>query len=71
VRIRRGVAEVDLRGSLFCEVREQTGLPLCGFYAAALRRMLESFEVGADARVEQCRATGAQGCLLTLAFRRV
>ena len=71
VRIRRGVAQVDLRGSLFCEVRAQTGLPLCGFYAAALCRMLESFDVGAEAHVERCRATGARGCLLTLAFRQV
>ncbi|MGH3116388.1 MAG: hypothetical protein ACRD1S_03680 [Vicinamibacterales bacterium] len=69
VRIRRGIAQVDLRGSLFCEVREQADLPLCGFYAAALRRMLEAFAVGADARVEHCRATGARGCVLTLALR--
>lgn len=71
IRVRRGVAQVDLRGSLFCEVREQSNLPLCGFYAAALRRLLESFEVGAEARVERCRATGARGCLVTLAFRQV
>jgi hypothetical protein len=71
VRVRRGVAHVDLRGSLFCEVRENTDLPLCGFYAAAVRRMLEAFEVGADARVERCRATGAGGCRVTLALRQV
>lgn len=70
VRIRRGVAQVDLRGSLFCEVRDQVQLPLCQFYAAALRRMLEAFDVGAVARVERCRATGARGCLLTLAMRQ-
>jgi hypothetical protein len=70
VRIRRGVAQVDLRGSLFCEVREQTVLPLCGFYAAVLRRTLEAFDVGAVATVERCRATGARACVLTLAMRQ-
>ena len=35
-RFRRGTASVDLRGSLFCEVREASVLPLCGFYAAAI-----------------------------------
>jgi hypothetical protein len=69
VRVRRGVAQVDLRGSLFCEVRETGGLPLCGFYAAAIRRMLEAFNMGADARVDRCRATGGRGCAWTLAIR--
>jgi hypothetical protein len=33
VRVRRGVATIDLRGSLFCETREVVSTPLCGFYA--------------------------------------
>jgi bacteriochlorophyll 4-vinyl reductase len=58
-RVRKGVVTVDLRGSLFCEVREATGEPLCGFYASAIAGVLKLFDVTAEARVSQCRASGA------------
>jgi hypothetical protein len=65
VRLKRGTASIDLRGSLFCEVREATVLPLCGFYAAAIARVLQQFALRADARVNECRASGGRkGCLL-------
>lgn len=71
VRIRRGQASVDLRGSLFCEVRETTGFPLCGFYAAAIGRVLERFDVKADVRVNECRAAGGRkGCVLAVAVQK-
>jgi hypothetical protein len=57
VRVRRGIASIDLRGSLFCEVREATDFPLCGFYAAAIARVLHHFAVRAHAQVHECRAT--------------
>src|SRR5262245_42756500 len=41
----RGVGAIDLRGSLFCQVREPSPQPLCEFYAAAVRRLLELFEL--------------------------
>jgi hypothetical protein len=67
VRIRRGAASIDLRGSLFCEVREATMLPLCGFYAAAIARVLQQFKLPAEAQVDACRASGARkGCLLQI-----
>jgi hypothetical protein len=67
VRLRRGTASVDLRGSLFCEVREASLLPLCGFYASAIARVLQQFALRADARVNECRAAGARkGCLLSV-----
>ncbi|MCA1562471.1 MAG: hypothetical protein LC804_20135 [Acidobacteria bacterium] len=67
IRVRRGTASVDLRGSLFCEVREATVLPLCGFYAAAIARILHHFSLRADARVDQCRAAGAgKGCRMSV-----
>ena len=67
VRLRRGTASVDLRGSLFCEVREASMLPLCGFYASAIARVLQLFALRADARVNECRAGGARkGCLLSV-----
>ena len=67
VRMRRGTASVDLRGSLFCEVREASILPLCGFYASAIARVLQLFSLRADAHVSECRAAGARkGCLLSV-----
>jgi len=67
MRLRQGTASVDLRGSLFCEVREASALPLCGFYASAIRRVLQLFSVVAEAQVLECRASGARrGCALTV-----
>ena len=67
VRLRKGTASVDLRGSLFCEVREASALPLCGFYAAAIARVLELCAVSAEARVQECRALGGRrGCQLSV-----
>jgi hypothetical protein len=70
VKVRSGRASVYLRGSLFCEVREASSLPLCGFYAAAIARVLLHFAVPADVQVTECRAAGAHGgCLLGVMFQ--
>lgn len=67
IRVKRGVATVDLRGSLFCEVREASVLPLCGFYASAITRVLRLFGLRAEARVTECRAAGGRkGCLMAV-----
>jgi hypothetical protein len=67
IRLKRGTASIDLRGSLFCEVRETSILPLCGFYASAIARVLQQFALRADARVTGCRAAGGRkGCLLSV-----
>jgi hypothetical protein len=67
VRLKKGTASVDLRGSLFCEVRETSIVPLCGFYASAIGRVMELFELRADASVTECRAGGGRkGCLLSV-----
>ena len=66
-RMKRGVITVDLRGSLFCEVRETSIEPLCGFYASAIAGVLRLFDVSADARVNECRAAGARrGCVVSV-----
>jgi hypothetical protein len=66
IKIRRRTATVDLRGSLFCEVRETSLLPLCGFYAAAISTTLRQFGLPAEAQVSRCRASGGPGCLLSV-----
>jgi bacteriochlorophyll 4-vinyl reductase len=62
-------AAVDLQGSVFCQVRDRTANPLCEFYAAALRRLMYLLNVEADVGTEQCRATGAGQCLMTVLVR--
>jgi hypothetical protein len=67
MRVRRGAASVDLRGSLFCEVREAAPAPLCGFYAAIASRVLEHFRVPAVVTLTECRASGLRrGCTFTI-----
>jgi hypothetical protein len=70
-RVKKGNVTIDLRGSLFCEVRETSIQPLCGFYAAAIARVLQLFDVAADARVNECRASGGRkGCVLSVTLGR-
>jgi len=68
-RLRRGTARVEVRASIFCTVREPVDHPLCGFYAAASRRLMEIFSVRANAHVIACRATGEPTCLIQIALQ--
>ncbi len=68
-RIRRGTANVDLRASVFCTVREPVSHPLCGFYAAAYARLLALFNLPAHAEVVACRGTGEATCLIKVALQ--
>ena len=69
VRWKKGQGQVDIRGSIFCEVRDRAEEPLCEFYASAIRRVLHLFSVDAQVGTEQCRATGAGQCLMTVLVR--
>ena len=66
VRWRRGHGVVELRHSLFCDVRTRADHPLCEFYAAAFRRLLSLFSLDARVVIEQCHATGADPCALSV-----
>ena len=65
-RLRRRTAEVSLGASVFCVVREPVGRPLCGFYAAALSRLLALFDLPMRAAVVACRGTGKPECVLAI-----
>jgi hypothetical protein len=69
VRWRKGRGAVDIRGSIFCEVRDRTEQPLCEFYASAIRRLMYLFNLDVEVGTEQCRATGADQCLMTVLVR--
>lgn len=70
VKWKGGTGVIDLRGSIFCEVREHVPQPLCGFYASAIRRLLHLFSLDAEVGTEQCRGTGAGQCLMSIVVRR-
>jgi bacteriochlorophyll 4-vinyl reductase len=67
-RVRKGTANVDLRASVFCTVREPVPHPLCGFYVAAFSRLLQLFDLSAHTEVVACRGTGGASCLLRIAM---
>jgi predicted hydrocarbon binding protein len=69
VRWRKAKGTIDIRGSIFCEVREKVERPLCEFYASAIRRLMHLFNLEAEVGTEQCRATGAGQCLMTVCVR--
>jgi hypothetical protein len=69
IKWRKGRGAVDIRGSIFCEVRDRAEQPLCEFYASGIRRLMYLFNLEADVGTEQCRATGAGQCLMSVLVR--
>ena len=71
-RVRGSIAQVSVRDSIFCSVREPSTHPLCGFYAAAFQKVLALFEVPARASVTSCRSTGQgrSACVVSLELGR-
>lgn len=69
IRWREGRAAVDIRGSIFCEVREHARGPLCDFYPSAVARLMTLFTLDAVVGTEQCRATGAGRCVVSVFVR--
>ncbi len=67
-RLRRGTANVKVRESIFCTVREPVPQPLCGYYASAFTRLLALFNMRAHAEVVACRGTGEPTCVLKVAL---
>jgi hypothetical protein len=63
-RFRGGTANIALRDSIFCTVREPMPYALCGYYAAAFTRLLTLFDLKARAEVVACRGTGEPMCVL-------
>lgn len=66
VRLRGGEGTLDVRGSLFCGVRDSAPEPLCGFYAALVARFLELYSLPSMVHVGECRAVGDRSCVLSL-----
>lgn len=67
-KVRRGTAQIDVRASIFCTVREAVDEPLCCFYAAAFTRLLVLFNLPTRAEVVACRGTGEPSCVVRIAL---
>lgn len=68
LQMHRGTARIDVRASIFCSVREPVARPLCEFYAAAVTRLMEMFNIGARTEVVACRGRGESTCILHVAL---
>jgi hypothetical protein len=66
VKLRRDTGVLDIRGSIFCEVREAAPGPLCGFYVAVVAKMLELCRVNAVATISSCRAVEGPACIVSV-----
>jgi hypothetical protein len=62
VRLRRGAGTFDVRGSIFCGVREPSPQPLCAYYAAAVVRLFTLCGVEGEAHMAECRGVGDAAC---------
>jgi predicted hydrocarbon binding protein len=69
VRWRRGTGVLEIRGSVFCEVRTPRSEALCDFYVGALDRYAELLGLELVSLAEACRATGSETCRLRLGPR--
>ncbi len=67
--VHRERGSLDLRGSVFCQVRNQSTSPLCRFYAAAVTVLCRRFDLPMAAEAVECRAIGATRCLIVCASR--
>ena len=68
VRVRsvRPGTVIEIRGSIFCGVRTRAEQPLCGYYVAAVQRLMELCGVTVHVSAAECRATGSGQCLMTV-----
>ena len=66
VRLRRGAGSMEIRGSIFCGLRETGEWPMCVFYASALEQFVRHFDIEARVHVNQCKAAGGGGCTLAV-----
>jgi hypothetical protein len=67
--LQRGAGRVDVRGSIFCQVREPVRSPLCGFYAGLVARLLAEHGIESEVTLVECLATASPACRMELTWR--
>ncbi len=70
LRLRKGHGRLDVRGSVFCDVREPSREHLCGFHEAVVQKLFALYDVPGLARVDRCRAVGDPECAIDVAIVR-
>jgi hypothetical protein len=65
-RLRCGEGTLTLRRSIFCVVREPFEWPLCGFYSAALSKLLTFMNVNGSAKIGSCQGVGDAACVIAV-----
>lgn len=68
--LRKGHGRLDVRGSVFCEVREPSAERLCGFHEAVVSKLFALYDVPGLVRLDQCLAVGDPGCAVVVAIVR-
>jgi hypothetical protein len=66
IRLHHGTGTMEIRGSVFCEVREAVGWPTCVFYSAAVEQFVQCFDINAKVVVSQCKSAGGSNCTMTV-----
>lgn len=69
-RLRKGEGTLDIRHSVFCNVRQPADHPLCTYYAAAMTRLFALSGVDGTVRQAACRGAGAASCLVAVSLNR-
>jgi hypothetical protein len=67
-KLRRGRGTITMRSSVFCAVREPVARPLCGYYAAALSKLLTLLSVDAEVHVQTCQGVGDGACVIAVSI---
>jgi len=66
LRWRAGKGEAVIKGSIFCEVRDPVELPLCEYYASAIRRLMQLFDLRVEVVIEHCRGVQTGPCRMAV-----
>jgi bacteriochlorophyll 4-vinyl reductase len=67
-RVNRDGGQVEVRGSVFCQVRERVDRPLCGFYEGVIVKLMELIGMQAEVKLARCRASGGPTCQIQLVW---
>ncbi len=65
-RLQKDGGQVEVRGSVFCQVREKVERPLCGFYEGVIVKLMELIDVQATVHLARCRAVAGTTCQIQM-----
>jgi hypothetical protein len=68
IGVRRGLAHVEIRQSLFCRVRGAQPAPQCDFHASLISTLLSAFDLPAALHIDSCAGAAGGTCAMTIDF---